>query len=363
MSQNITARNFKSLNLSRDLSVAIAEYAPSSEVVADGGLYTSRYIRKPIVNKKKMSDFQTAYFSECPSCRNINYSKIPVSSDGIPCAMCGSILIARDFYKSIEPRAGFIAEEEVKNVPLSSQERKYKTEAIYIGDTTAIQICEYEYKFKNASIVIESTANDSLVVKSRDCFYVCPECGYSIASNEGGKLSEYEDYRIGASKIEKNTKSHKNPFGKGDCANTTLKKYSIHHEFKTDVAKISFNCDTSDYATMLSLMYVLLNAFAYELNIERRDIKACLSNKRKNGKKEHKVIIYDDVPGGAGHSRRFAIEGERILEAVIKRAIYLLETCECSPSCYRCLRSYENQAIHEILDRKKALGFLKQLID
>ncbi|HED10878.1 MAG TPA: DUF1998 domain-containing protein [Caldithrix abyssi] len=95
--------------------------------------------------------------------------------------------------------------------------------------------------------------------------------------------------------------------------------------------------------------------------MERRDIKACLTYKRTNGKMEHKIIIYDAVPGGAGHSRRLVTEDGRVLKAVVKRAIILLNSCECSPSCYRCLRSYENQKIHEILDREKALNFLKQL--
>lgn len=46
LEQNTTAKNIDSLRLSRDLQVAIAEYAPSSEVVADGKLYTSRYIKR-----------------------------------------------------------------------------------------------------------------------------------------------------------------------------------------------------------------------------------------------------------------------------------------------------------------------------
>jgi len=54
-------------------------------------------------------------------------------------------------------------------------------------------------------------------------------------------------------------------------------------------------------------------------------------------------------------------ENGEVLRAVIKRAINILSTCNCSPSCYRCLRSYENQKFHEILDREKALSFLKQL--
>lgn len=361
LTQNIASQSNKSLNLNRDLAVAIAEYAPSSEIVADGGLYTSRYIRKPIVNKSEMSDFETAYIATCPDCKNINYSYMPISKeDGKPCAICGKDLKSREFYKSIEPRAGFIAEEDVKDVPFSSQERKYKTEAIYIGDPMAFPINKYEFEIKNIKLEVESTANDSLVVKSTDFFYVCPKCGYSIANDEISKLKEYEDYREGVIRIENTKNGHKNPFGRGKCINTLLIRYCLHHEFKTDVAKISFGCDTSDQATMLSVMYAMLNSFANELNIERRDIKACLTYKRTNGKMEHKIIIYDAVPGGAGHSRRFATEDGTVLDAVIKRAIKSLETCQCEPSCYRCLRNYENQKIHEILNRKKALSFMKQ---
>lgn len=361
LAQNIASQNSKSLNLSRDLAVAIAEYAPSSEIVADGGLYTSRYIRKPIVNKSEMSDFETAYIATCPECKNINYSNMPISKeDGKPCTICGKELKSRDFYKSIEPRAGFIAEEDVKDVPLSSQERKYKTEAIYIGDKLAFPISKYEFEIENIKLEVESTSNDSLVVKSTDFFYVCQKCGYSIACDETSKLNEYEDYRKDVARIENTKNGHKNPFGRGKCSNTSLTRFCLHHEFKTDVAKISFACNTSDHATMLSVMYALLNSFANELNIERRDIKACLTYKRTDGKMEHKIIIYDAVPGGAGHSRRFVTEDGTVLNAVIKRAVKSLETCQCEPSCYRCLRNYENQKIHEILDREKALNFLKQ---
>lgn len=361
LTQNIASKSFKSLNLSRDLSVAIAEYAPSSEVVADGGLYTSRYIRKPIATKNEMTDFETSYIAICPDCGNVNYSNMPISrDDGKLCAICEKELKQRDFHKSIEPRAGFVAEEDVKDVPLKSQERKYKTEAIYIGDKHAFPISKYEFEINNIKVEVESTANDSLVAKSTDFFYVCQKCGYSIASDEESKLKDYEDYRRDVSRIEKTKKGHKNPFGRGNCNSTSLTRYCLHHEFKTDVAKITFDCDTSDKATMLSVMYAILNSFANELNIERRDIRGCLTYKRNFGKMEHKIIIYDSVPGGAGHSRRFVTEDGAVLNAVIKRAINSLETCMCEPSCYRCLRSYENQKIHEILDRQKALDFLMQ---
>ena len=362
LTQNITSPSFKSLNLSRDLSVAIAEYAPSAEVVADGGLYTSRYIRKPIVNKSESSNFDISYIAECPDCKHINYRNMPIGVDGQPCAICEKILRGMDFHKSIEPRAGFIAERDVQQVPLSSQERKYKTEAIYIGDKNAYPIDTYEYTFGKTKIKVESTANDSLVVKSTERFYVCSKCGYSIASDETSKLNKYSDYKRGAKSI-KTGEAHDNPFGKGKCENTELLRYWLHHEFKTDVAKVTFKTDTADSETMLSVMYALLNAFADTLSIEKRDIKACLTYKRENGKFEHKIIIYDSVPGGAGHSRRLVTHDGAILKQVILRAIQLLGDCNCEPSCYKCLRNYENQRIHEILDRQKALNFLVQLMN
>lgn len=39
-----------------------------------------------------------------------------------------------------------------------------------------------------------------------------------------------------------------------------------------------------------------------------------------------------------------------------------MNSCHCEPSCYNCLRSYDNQKIHDDLDRKLAAKFLHQLI-
>lgn len=365
LTQNIASKDSRTLNLTRDLSVAISEYAPSSEIVADGGLYTSRYIRKPIVNKTEQSGFETAWIAKCPTCDHTNYSNVPIGKTGRDCVVCGQSLKYRDFHESIEPRAGFIAEQNVKPVPLTSQEKKYRTEALYIGDKEANTLNTYKYSFNGIDVEVESTTNDSLVVISTDHFFVCPKCGYAIAGDETGKLEKYSDYNNEwNSKIgnDGNGVKHPSPFGKGDCDNTKLIRYGLHHEFKTDVAKISFNCDTSDYETMLSVMYALLNAFANELNIERRDIQACLVRKKQANKDGYQIIIYDAVPGGAGHSRRLVTEDGEVFRAVIRRAVNVLQSCTCSPSCYRCLRSYDNQRVHERLNRENALQFFNVII-
>lgn len=107
-------------------------------------------------------------------------------------------------------------------------------------------------------------------------------------------------------------------------------------------------------------MYALLNAMAKDLNIERRDIKACLSTKLINGILDFSIVIYDSVPGGAGHSRRLITKDGKMLYSVFMSALKSMKECNCEPSCYNCLRSYENQKIHDLLDRKLAIEFLQQ---
>lgn len=364
LEQNTTAGNLNKLRLSRDLQMAIAEYAPSSEVIADGKLYTSRYIKKSNVGSNK-KEWHTAYIGVCSDaqCQAVNYSLTPITSEGIKCCSCGKKLNKLDFFESIEPRSGFVTEREAKEVPLSKQEKNYRSDDFYIGNTESKTIDKCMFKFNKTIVTVESTTNDSLMVKSSNNFYVCPKCGFAYAEDEtipgdkeANKLIKQKAHKIVTAK------QHDSLFGQYGCDCQELIRYSMHHTFNTDVAKISFDCDTSDYKTMVSAMYAILYAISDELNIERRDIKACLSLKILNGKLEYSIIIYDAVPGGAGHSRRLVTQDGMMLYRIIKVALKNMEGCTCEPSCYNCLRSYENQKIHDDLDRKLAAKFLSNLI-
>lgn len=364
LEQNTTAGNLNKLRLSRDLQMAIAEYAPSSEVIADGKLYTSRYIKKTNVGNNKR-EWHTAYIGTCNDvqCQAVNYSITPVTSEGIKCSSCGKKLSKIDFYESIEPRSGFVTERETKEVPLSKQEKNYRSDDYYIGNTESKTIDKYSFKFNKTIVTLESTTNDSLMVKSSNNFYVCPKCGFAYAEDETIP-NDYEANKLIKQKAHKITTSgkHDSLFGQYSCDCQELIRYSMHHTFNTDVAKISFGCDTSDYKTMVSAMYAILYAISDELNIERRDIKACLSLKIIKNKIDYSIIIYDAVPGGAGHSRRLVTADGKMLYKIINVALRKMEGCKCEPSCYNCLRSYENQKIHDELDRKLAAEFLKNLI-
>ena len=147
------------------------------------------------------------------------------------------------------------------------------------------------------------------------------------------------------------------PWGK-DC-NGILQKKKLCHVFKTDVVKIFFGDSSSkNKATMLSTMYALLEAMSDVLDIERTDIKGCLYKIRYNNSMAYTIILYDAVPGGAGHVRRIVTPDGEVLKKIINKAISITNDCTCDPSCYNCIRNYYNQNVHDLLDRKLAYDFL-----
>lgn len=345
------------------MQIAIAEYAPSSEVIADGRLYTSRYIKKAAIGTNRQ-DWHTGYIAVCDNddCKTVNYSVVPPSKEGIACISCGKKLRPINFFESIEPRSGFVAERNDKDVPMTKQEKNYRSEDYYIGNTSAKLIDKYYFSFNGVEVKVESTTNDSLMVKSSTNFYVCPLCGYAVAADESIGEKKIEGQMQQGALFVETEKPHESLFGQYNCNSRKLERRSLHHVFNTDVAKITFSCDTSDYKTMISVMYAILNAIAKDLNIERRDIKACLSQRLTDNIMHYSIIIYDAVPGGAGHSRRLVTKNGEILYKILMSALYNMRTCNCDPSCYNCLRSYENQKIHDQLDRHLAEKFLEQFV-
>ena len=74
------------------------------------------------------------------------------------------------------------------------------------------------------------------------------------------------------------------------------------------------------------------------------------------------IILFDDVPGGAGHVKRLAEKDalKRLLEATRGK---VKGGCGCGEetSCYRCLRNYRNQFCHDQLKRGLVKYFLERL--
>ena len=340
------------LQMVRDLQLAISDYAPDSQVVADGKLYTSRYIKKP--PQKHGNEWNLSYLAYCRNCQTWNYRATEPEEDGSPCISCHET-IEKDAWKSaIEPRRGFIAESNVKNVPLKKPEKKYRSDDFYVGDTQRRVIEKYLFETEMGDeFSLESSTNDSLMVVCNDDFYVCPRCGYahSVSENkkQDAKANSYAKYI---------KKPHVTPWG-SKCE-TRLERYKLCHVFKTDVVHLTFfTLEARNYRVMISVLYALLEGLSIALDIERTDIKGCLRKTEYKGQMIYSIVLYDAVAGGAGHVRRMVTKTGDVFQRVIAQAIEITKGCNCEPSCYNCLRNYYNQDLHDQLDRKAAYEFLE----
>ena len=351
--QGVDFTQTKQLQMVRDLQIAIAEYAPDAQVVADGKLYTSRYIRK--LPQTTGLDWKEVYIAQCgnESCKTSNRRVIEPSEEGEVCISCGNLIENIRWEKAIEPRKGFIAEGTPKDVPLRKPNRSYRSDACYIGDPTRLVIYKKTFQVRGKEkIQMETSANDSLMVVCKDHFYVCDKCGYSISSSvqkeEGGNT-----------RVKRIRRTHNSPWDK-KCESDLLYKKRLCHSFKTDVVRITFGTSrASNSTTMLSVLYALLEAASSVLNIERTDIKGCIHKIRYGQSMVYQIILYDAVAGGAGHVRRLVTDDCEVFQRVIQKAIEITKGCNCNPSCYNCLRNYYNQAIHDKLNRVEAYGFME----
>jgi len=173
-------------------------------------------------------------------------------------------------------------------------------------------------------------------------FYICGSCGFGD---------------------RKCKQPHMTPYGQ-DCGGT-LEQLSLGHEFVTDVLQLQFHPspqgDIESVWFAYSLAYAIVEGAAEILEVPSTDLSATVAHSEQYP--VHPIVLYDNVPGGAGLVAR--LEGEKVLKACLETAQKRVSgNCGCdeSTSCYGCLRSYRNQFAHQYLQRGPVMRYLEALL-
>lgn len=325
-------------DMNRDLKVAISEYAPDSEVIVDGNKYTSKYI-----TLKKHAEYPKNYFCTCPTCKRINI--FLAQNDNAQCKYCGHPISTEAAEYYIEPVKGFKSGETRESTRLKPK-RSYAGEVSYVGggktDDKRLVI--------GNTIGIETSSDDQLLVMNKSGFYMCPECGYSDIAKKGPKTPI-------------TLKKHKN-FKQFECKNDELVYLHLGHKFETDVARFTIpmldSTEKISYPQALSFLYAFLEGVSIALGIERTDIDGVLE--LNLDMQSYDILLYDNVPGGAGHVKRLLDKNAIIksLDASLNKISK--DCCDENTSCYNCLRNYYNQSYHNKLQRKLAIDIIRKLL-
>ena len=110
-------------------------------------------------------------------------------------------------------------------------------------------------------------------------------------------------------------------------------------------------------------MFALIKAAELKLGVEKNEISGVLRFDSSGYNTNYRFILFDNVPGGAGHVKRLvdSFNGYENLKNVLMEAYDNTKNCECDEhtSCYKCLRTYENQKYHDVLSRIDVADFLE----
>ena len=146
--------------------------------------------------------------------------------------------------------------------------------------------------------------------------------------------------------------AHKSPSG-ASCRGK-LEKFSLGHELVTDVVRLQFPRLRGEWEAY-SVAYAVLLGAAEILNVPDNDLNVTITGGENPD--ESAIVLYDNVPGGAGLVAQ--LEEERIFAQVVRSARKRVQgNCGCDSSCYGCLRSYRNQFAHPHLNREQARQIL-----
>lgn len=339
------------VELQRDLAVAIAEYAPESQVVANGELFTGRYIKKMPKIGWKMYDF-----IKCPQCDTLNIEPntgINNNENLCKCKVCRESISTSDPKTFLVPVFGFETDpNKVCKPGLIRPKRTYRGDVSYIGYRQEAQ--NDERKLGKALVSIQFSGKDEMAILNTSDFYVCESCGYA---QTGPGFMRWMD------------KEHDMPNGR-KCSQKKLRRLSLGYRFETDVFQLNFlspSLERGNESAALSVLNGLLRGISRVLDVEEQDVSGCLRcffNQEMN-RFCYGLVFYDTTPGGAGHVKR--LFGKGVLERVIEETLTLMKRCLCGgetgdSSCYACLRSYRNQKDHDRLKRSEVISFLNNVL-
>jgi ATP-dependent helicase YprA (DUF1998 family) len=324
------------VELSRDRGIAIAEFAPGSQVIAHKKVFTSNGLY--VVSKMDKPIRQ--WYSECPDCKQIRTAQ---TQDELckPCAVCQRSITAQFVRPFVEPAAFSVRVDEkdgARRYRRSTLVRQRQTVTHFIDHVEESSLQDHGL-FQLALKETGTLFRYNLGPENKG-FMLCQDCGCSepLRAYKAGKKHQ----RLRALSGERMC-SNEQPW-------TKILAYG--HKFQSCclIAR-----PVSMPASVESLAYALQRALCTTLDIDAYDIGVSwrwLAAKNKLPACE--IILFDHTPGGAG----FVRDGFDSWDRVIAKAKELCEGHICEGACYDCLKSYNNQTHHEKLDKGTVIDFL-----
>jgi len=317
------------VELARDRGMAIAEFAPGSQVVAHKKVFTSAGLY--IVSKTDKPERQ--WYSKCPRCEQI---RTATTQDFLitNCSVCQYPITKQYIQMFIEPSSFSVRIDKKKRGAMklrrSALIRQRQPLTHFIDSVNDDRFQDKEY----FQVALEENGllfryNLGLGNKG---FVLCPECGCSEPFHNFQSGKKHKKLRVFS--------------GTADCTNDNLwRNVAYGHQFRSFCLIVR----PKYVSSIESLAFALQKGLCTALNIELPDIGVSWRwlTIKNNPQAKKEIILYDSTPGGSG----FVKDGLANWNSVVGKMQTICRECTCENSCYDCLKSYSNQAYHENLNR------------
>jgi len=341
------------VDIQRDRTTAIKEYAPGNSIYYRGGRYIIIEARMGLDSGKL-----TRSLLICPECGTY-YMNGEIETTGGMCT-CGASLIDQQLVRNaIEIPDQFAVRRQ--NITSDEEERVRRGYVVTEHYHPGARLHRWHLVDGEDTLMTISYEHNGRILRMNSGTRLHEADG----QNSGFTLCRAcHRWLFGDNRIEEHTKP------KGCWRNATkddiISNLVLYTEAQHDV--ITLDCDPPKDITSenyegfyTTLAQSIIQGMQISMKLDATEIATFLSPR---GGGRYRIILYEAAEGGAGALN--ALQQIDVFHEVIRRARQILHDFDhdedsCSRACYGCLCNFYNQPVHDILDRNLVLPFFRRL--
>lgn len=353
---------------SRNLAIAIREYAPGAEIVLDGRVFKSAGVSLHWHNLNAgSSEAQKMDIAwRCDVCGELGYEEGLVKTDELICtnSECLSVIKLSNIRKVLQP-SGFVSD------AYQSASNDIQHQKFVPVETAWVFVKAPKTPLPNSAVGSMAYGADGQVFhhssgENGAGFALCMSCGRAES------MLTADDFPLGLSpsgehfpprpgKDDKDQNNKRLPcqgsgsivpnVSLGVTSSTDVFELTLHHPISGEY--ISDNDQGRCIA--ITLAVAMRSALGETLGISASELGyATRPSKLENGQPIRVLQIYDVISGGAG----FASSAPLHIENLLRKMVETLRCPHCESGCSECLLDSQTRHDHDKLDRKLALEWL-----